>query len=634
MEQIKELCNSEYTESKWTTLNGVTGCKITSRSNGKSIFLPAAGCVSQNDSYSDPSQAGSFGYYWGRSLCSYNTQYADYLEVSPNRTDGSSYYRNYGQSIRPVLNGANTVQLVTDITLNCTSLSLKLSETMTLKATVLPDDADDIEVEWTSSDEAVATVSADGLVTGVALGTCVITCSATDGSGVKAECQVRVVTDTHGTTGGHEWVDLGLPSGTLWATCNVGASSPEKYGNHFAWGGTESEDTYDFTTYKWCEGSAKTMTKYCTESEYGYNGFTDNLTELLPEDDAATANWGRNWQMPSDEQIKELINSEYTTTKWTTQNGVNGCKITSKSNSNSIFLPAAGYRFHTELSSAGSAGRYWACSLSTNYSSYACNLIFDSEDISWGDSPRFSGFSVRPVVRTKETYTVNGVSVKMIPVEGGTFQMGSDDSDANDDQKPVHQVTLSSFSIGETEVTQELWYAVMGAKPTSSNSWSTTRGLGNNYPAYYVSWNDCQTFITKLNQMTGKKFRLPTEAEWEYAARGGNKSNGYKYSGSNTIEDVAWYNSNSNMYTHPVATKAPNELGIYDMSGNVYEWCQDWYGEYSSGSQTNPTGPSSGSNRVERGGGWNIDARDCRVSLRDYVNPTKSYSNLGFRLAL
>ena len=225
-----------------------------------------------------------------------------------------------------------------------------------------------------------------------------------------------------------------------------------------------------------------------------------------------------------------------------------------------------------------------------------------------------------------QTYTVNGVSFTMIPVEGGTFQMGSNDSDAYDREKPVHQVTLNSFGIGETEVTQELWEAVMGSNPSNFK--------GSNLPVEKVSWNDCQTFIGKLNELTGKTFRLPTEAEWEYAARGGNKSNGYTYSGSNTIDDVAWYTSNSNSTTHAVASKAPNELGIYDMSGNVWEWCQDWYGEYSSGSQTNPTGPSSGSNRVERGGGWNIDARDCRVSLRDYVNPTKSYSNLGFRLAL
>ena len=225
-----------------------------------------------------------------------------------------------------------------------------------------------------------------------------------------------------------------------------------------------------------------------------------------------------------------------------------------------------------------------------------------------------------------QTFVVNGVSFTMIPVEGGTFQMGSNDSDAYSDEQPVHQVTLSSFSIGETEVTQELWQAVMGSNPSYLKV--------SKLPVEQVSWNDCQTFITKLNQMTGKTFRLPTEAEWEYAARGGNKSQGYIFSGSNTIGDVAWYTSNSGSTTHEVATKAANELGIYDMSGNVWEWCQDWYGDYSGGSQTNPTGPTSGSIRVKRGGSWYLIARGCRVSNRNLITPTSTGYDLGFRLAL
>ena len=249
-------------------------------------------------------------------------------------------------------------------------------------------------------------------------------------------------------------------------------------------------------------------------------------------------------------------------------------------------------------------------------------------------------------VSNEQTFTVGGVSFKMKKVDGGTFTMGATSEQSNgytprDNESPTHLVTLSDYWIGETEVTQALWYAVMNAKPTSSKSWSTTYGLGDNAPAYYVSWNDCQTFITKLNQMTGKMFRLPTEAEWEYAARGGNKSQGYIFSGSNTIDDVAWYwgnipsqSSGTTGYgIQPVATKAPNELGIYDMSGNVWEWCQDWYGDYSSGSQTNPTGPSSGSNRVRRGGSWSNDAGNCRVSIRFNNDPTYTASYLGFRLA-
>ncbi|MGN1235878.1 MAG: formylglycine-generating enzyme family protein, partial [Bacteroidaceae bacterium] len=178
----------------------------------------------------------------------------------------------------------------------------------------------------------------------------------------------------------------------------------------------------------------------------------------------------------------------------------------------------------------------------------------------------------------------------------------------------------------ETEVTQALWTAVMGNNPSYFK--------GDNNPVEKVSWNDCQEFITKLNSMTGQKFRLPTEAEWEFAARGGKKSRGYQYSGSNNISDVAWYCDNSGDNTHAVKTKQPNELGIYDMSGNVFEWCQDWYGDYSSGSQTNPKGPSSGSSRVNRGGGWYCDARYCRSADR-FGNPP-DYRNfiLGLRLVL
>ena len=235
------------------------------------------------------------------------------------------------------------------------------------------------------------------------------------------------------------------------------------------------------------------------------------------------------------------------------------------------------------------------------------------------------------------TFTVGGVTFKMIAVEGGTFTMGATSeqgSDAYDNEKPTHSVTLSSYSIGETEVTQALWQAVMGSNPSYFS--------GSQKPVEEVSWDDCQDFIRKLNALTGENFRLPTEAEWEYAARGGNKSRGYKYAGSNNIDNVAWYwdnipsqSSGSAGYgTQVVASKSPNELGLYDMSGNVREWCQDWYGSYSSGSQTNPTGPTSGYSRVLRGGIWGNNARSCRVSYRDYDDPASRYDSRGLRLAL
>jgi formylglycine-generating enzyme required for sulfatase activity len=244
-----------------------------------------------------------------------------------------------------------------------------------------------------------------------------------------------------------------------------------------------------------------------------------------------------------------------------------------------------------------------------------------------------------------ETFTVNGVTFTMVAVEGGTFTMGAtaeQGSDAWQEEKPAHQVTLSSYCIGQTEVTQALWQAVMGSNPSYFNGGNYGTNLQR--PVEQVSWNDCQTFITKLNQMTGKTFRLPTEAEWEFAARGGKLSQGYKYAGSNTIGDVAWHmdnipsqtEGNAGYGTQTVATKAPNELGLYDMSGNVFEWCQDWYSDvyYSSSPSTNPTGPTSGSFRVLRGGGWGNDARHCRVLNRDSNSLSRRNSSIGLRLAL
>ena len=225
-----------------------------------------------------------------------------------------------------------------------------------------------------------------------------------------------------------------------------------------------------------------------------------------------------------------------------------------------------------------------------------------------------------------QTFTIDGVSFIMKFVEGGIFQMGSNDREAESDEKPVHSVTLSSYYIGETEVTQALWKAVMGSNPS--------RFKGDNFPVEQVSWNDCQRFIRKLNQKTGRNFCLPTETEWEYAARGGKKSNGYKYAGSNNIDSVAWYTDNSGSKTHPVKGKSPNELGLYDMSGNVWEWCSDWYGKYSSSSQTNPQGPSFGSIRVLRGGSWRSSAGDCRVPYRYSSDPVNWINARGFRLAL
>lgn len=211
------------------------------------------------------------------------------------------------------------------------------------------------------------------------------------------------------------------------------------------------------------------------------------------------------------------------------------------------------------------------------------------------------------------TIRVNGVSFDMVYVEGGTFMMGATEeqgSEAENDEKPAHPVTVSDFYIGKYEVTQAQWKAVMGSNPSS---WK-----GDDFPVECVVWEDIQKFLKKLNAKTGRHFRLPTEAEWEYAARGGNKSRGYKYSGSNDIGSVAWYGDNSGSKTHPVGQKSPNELGLYDMSGNVWEWCQEWYVSFSSTLQTDPTGTSMNTNCVLRGGGSDNHAVFCWVVYRTH----------------
>lgn len=225
---------------------------------------------------------------------------------------------------------------------------------------------------------------------------------------------------------------------------------------------------------------------------------------------------------------------------------------------------------------------------------------------------------------------INDYINNMVYVEGGTFTMGPTSEQAeiaSYDNEPAHIVTLSSFHIGKTEVTQELWEAVMGSNPS--------RFKNAKHPVENVSWIECQEFINKLNAITGKKFRLPTEAEWEYAARGGNQSKHYKYSGSNNIDDVAWYADNSGGTTHDVATKSPNEIGIYDMSGNVCEWCNDIkHDGYSGSAQKDPQGPSNGSYRVNRGGCWTSHFLRCFVADRDADTPGYHHVILGLRLAL
>lgn len=288
-------------------------------------------------------------------------------------------------------------------------------------------------------------------------------------------------------------------------------------------------------------------------------------------------------------------------------------------------------------------GRYWGYPRGTHplkVGSYQVKIIangYEEYTTTINVEPRKNAFDFKltrigtsgPYVPEFKSFSVKGVHFDMLFVEGGKFMMGAtveQGRDARANEHPIHEVALSNYYIGKCEVTQELWQAVMGGNP----SYFT----GNSQrPVEMVSWNDCQEFIKKLNSLTGKQFRLPTEAEWEYAARGGKESMGYRFAGSNNLDEVGWYYSNSAGTTHPVGLKSPNEFGLHDMSGNVYEWCQDWYSDYSREAQTNPSGPSLGSDRVWRGGCWGHGDDNCRSTVRNYYNPSGRYPYHGLRLA-
>lgn len=245
------------------------------------------------------------------------------------------------------------------------------------------------------------------------------------------------------------------------------------------------------------------------------------------------------------------------------------------------------------------------------------------------------------------TYQVNGVQFNMVEVDGGRFKMGAQsqdqekrnyDSQAYDYEGPVHSVVVGDFKIGETEVTQALWKAVM----KDSSSWNKENGIGDSLPAYFISYEDALSFIAALNDSLnntkqlpkGKKFMLPTEAQWEYAAQGGKKGSFHLYAGSNELDEVGWFSENSEGKLHAVAQKKQNQLGLYDMNGNVWEWCSDFYGNYDKNIKFNPKGPDNGKTHILRGGGFGYDAHGARNTCRGYNVAKYKDRNLGFRLVL
>lgn len=454
---------------------------------------------------------------------------------------------------------------LTDLTLNKESAELLIGQQLTLNATIQPTNANIDSIEWSSSNEEIATV-VNGVVTANALGECDIIATCLD---KRAICHVKVVEQIATITLDQHRALL-LPNHILTLTPTVTptgtdlvvtSSNPAVAAARFTGGKVQVVGVSVGTAIiKVASADNNAVADSCIVNVYTDAGDVDG-DGFVKIDDVTTL-------------IDYLLGSNP-----------------------SIDIVSADVNYDGTISIAD---------VTT-----LIDILLD------GDAG----------ITTRETFTVNGVSFTMIRVAPGTFMMGATEeqgSDAYNWEKPVHEVTLSSYMIGETEVTQELWLAVMGTNPS--------KHIGSlQKPVENVTWPDCQEFITRLNQLTGLSFRLPTEAEWEYAARGANRSHGYKYAGSDNISEVGNISSST---TLPVGSLQPNELYLYDMSGNVDEWVQDYWGNYISGTQTNPTGPSSGTDHVYRSGSWYSGADVARVSYRFHRSNTFQRGTLGLRLAL
>lgn len=456
------------------------------------------------------------------------------------------------------------------VTMNTTDAELEINQQFSLSATVAPSDAIPKTVYWSSSDPSVATVSNGGTVTAAAVGECYILATCVD---KVAVCHVTVVPPRVTITlDKHEARLLPNHTLTLTATC--------------------SPIDVDLAVTSSNPGVAIPRLVNGTIMVVGVAEGTATIS----------VNAADGWGNPDSCVV----------TVYTEPGDVNSDGYVSISDVTKLI---------DYLLSGDPEG------INTNNADTNRDGSISISDVTTLIDYLLSGtWPWEPEELVTETFTVNGVSFKMIPVEGGTFTMGAADNDAeaNNNEKPAHQVTLSSYYIGETEVTNALWNAVMGNTLNDNSE-------GPNCPVGKVHYAECLNFIEKLNELTGMRFRLPTEAEWEYAARGGNESRGYKYSGSDILSDVAWFLKSD---LQPVRTKAPNELGIYDMSGNAWEWCNDWYDTYDAVDQSNPTGPFSGTRRVLRGGSIDNTATICRVTFRTGIAPSGTSGSYGFRIVM
>ncbi len=401
MEELVNCCTWE-----WTTQNGVNGKRATGL-NGKSIFLPATG--EYHDEYDSLCFAGYYGYFWSSSLKTVHPNDAYELSLSSDDLCMGDPSRSFGLSVRPVFG----THVVSAPTVTTSSVSKITQTTAVCDGKVIFGGGSVVTARgvcWSTSQNP--TVSGNHTIDGSGMGSFIsfitgltanttyyVRAYATNNTGTSYGEQKSFTTQSGGGGGGviagHEYVDLGLPSGLLWATCNVGADSPEDYGSYFAWGETETKSTYDYSTYKWCNGDYDNLTKYNTDSDYGT---VDNKTVLEPEDDAAHVNWGGGWRMPTEDEWRELENN--CTLIWTFQNGKNGYFVIG-SNGNSIFLPAAG-EYYIVLGGAGSYGYYWSSSLYTDSPSSAYFLVLTSNHLGMYDNGRCNGLSVRPVCQSQK----------------------------------------------------------------------------------------------------------------------------------------------------------------------------------------------------------------------------------------
>ena len=464
-----------------------------------------------------------------------------------------------------------------EVTISQEFAKLEIGSQLTLTATVMPEGATDKVITWTTTNSDVATVDSLGNVMAMGQGECFITATCRD---KQAMCHVIVVEHFIYITLDEHRLSL-LPNHMEWLTPTVTpvstdlvvtSSNPSVAAARMANGKIQVVGITEGTTIikvnsvdGYAEADSCRVTVRTQRGDVNYDGFI-NITDVTM-------------------MISQLMSAQ------------------SESH----------YDINADVNNDGEV---------------------NISDVTRLISHLMTGAELEPKDENPiiyENFTVNGVSFKMIKVEGGTFMLGATEEEDADYQvfkgSPKHQVTLSDYSIGETEVTQELWIAVMGSNP-SANTGDLLRPVEN------VNWNDCDTFIMRLNALTGKEFRLPSEAEWEFAAHGGNLTQGYIYAGSDSIDEVAWYIANSDNVTHPVATKVPNELGLYDMNGNAEEWCNDWYYLYTEEPVTNPTGPETGKSRVHRGGRYSGAVKFCRITRRDGFSPGVRRTYMGLRLAM